>query len=459
MLNTLITIGSFLLAIGVLITVHEYGHFLIARLLGVKVLRFSIGFGKPLVMWHGGGADRVEYAIAPIPLGGYCRMLDEREGEVDAGEQHRAFNRQPLLKRAAILFAGPGFNLLLAVLCYWFVFMSGVPGLRPVVGAVAPHSAAAQVGIHKGDEIIAVGGGATPTWQAAELGLLNGVMNGGPVSLTVKPPQGPPQTVQLQVNGDSKELTKPGRLLPGLGLSIWRPTVPALIGQVEDNSPAAAAGLQVGDKVIESGGQPITSWHQWVDFIRQRPDQTVPVTVMRNNSRVTLQLHIGVAQASSKNGQSIGHVGAGVQVPPGFNDRLFTVQQYAPLPALGRAIGQTGQFSWLTLKTLWGMISGHVSWKSLMGPVGIAEYAGSAASAGLTAFVTFLALISISLGIANLFPIPVLDGGQLLYCAIEWIKGGPLSLRSQMLGQQIGITLLLALLSFTVFNDLTRIAG
>ncbi|HET7308134.1 MAG TPA: RIP metalloprotease RseP [Gammaproteobacteria bacterium] len=458
MLNTLITIGSFLLAIGVLITVHEYGHFLIARLLGVKVLRFSIGFGKPLAMWHGGGADRTEYAIAPIPLGGYCKMLDEREGEVDASEQHRAFNRQPLPKRAAILFAGPGFNLLLAVICYWVVFMTGVPGLRPVVGVVTPHSAAAEAGIGKGDEIVAVGGAATPTWQAVELGLLNSVMNGGPLSLKVKPPRGTPHTVELQPQESSKNLTKPGQLLPGLGLTIWRPTVPAVLGQVLENGPAASAGLQVGDKVVESGGHAIHTWHQWVQFIQQRPDQTVPVTVIRNGSRLKLHLHIGVTQGS-RGGQRIGHIGAGARVPPGFHDRMFTVQQYAPLPALARAFGQTGQFSWLTLKTIWGMIAGQVSWKSLMGPVGIAQYAGSAASAGLTAFVTFLALISISLGIANLFPIPMLDGGQLLYCAIEWIKGRPLSLRSQMLGQQIGITLLLALLSFTVFNDLTRIAG
>ncbi|HET7569343.1 MAG TPA: RIP metalloprotease RseP [Gammaproteobacteria bacterium] len=458
MLNTLITIGSFLLAIGVLITVHEYGHFLIARLLGVKVLRFSIGFGKPLVMWHGRSADRTEYAIAPIPLGGYCKMLDEREGEVDASEQHRAFNRQPLPKRAAILFAGPGFNLLLAVICYWVVFMTGVPGLRPVVGVVTPHSPAAEAGISKGDEIVAVDGSKTPTWQAVELGLLNGVMNGGPLTLKVKPPQGAPHTVELQPQESSKDLTKPGQLLPGLGLTIRQPTFPAVISQVVDGGPAAAAGFQVGDKVVESGGQAVQSWQQWVQYIQKRPDQTVPVTVIRNGHRVTLHLHIGVTQAPQSS-QRIGHVGAGVQVPAGFQDRMFTVQQYASLPALGRAIGQTGQFSWLTLKTIWGMIAGQVSWKSLMGPVGIAQYAGSAAVAGLTSFVTFLALISISLGVANLFPIPVLDGGQLLYCAIEWIKGSPLSLRSQMLGQQIGITLLLALFSFTVFNDLTRIAG
>ncbi|HET7371224.1 MAG TPA: RIP metalloprotease RseP [Gammaproteobacteria bacterium] len=452
MLNTLITIAAFLFALGLLVTVHEFGHYWVMRRVGVKVLKFSVGFGRALFSWRA-GRDRTEYAIAVLPLGGYVKPLDEREGEVPEADLPRAHNRQSLPKRAAIAAAGPAFNLLFAVLAYWVVFISGVPGLKPVVGPVAPHSAAAEAGFQRGDEIVAVDGSATPTWQAAVLSLLEEVMNGGSVAVEVKQRDGASRTLRLQIK-DSERLTQPGGLLPGLGLSPWQP--PAVIGSVVEGSPAAAAGFQVGDEVVASGGEPIDSWGQWVTFIQKHPGEIVPMVVLRNGTRQTLDVHIG---ATSRDGRRIGHVGAAVQVPEGVHDRMVTVQQYAPLAALGHAFSQTGEVSWLTLRMFWGMASGQASLKNLSGPIGIAQYAGNAASGGVITFATFLAVISISLGILNLLPIPVLDGGHLLFYAIEWIKGGPLSSRAELVGQQIGLTLLLVLIGFTVFNDLTRLAG
>lgn len=453
-MNTLITVGAFLVAIGVLVTVHEFGHYWVARRLGVKVLKFSIGFGRNLFSWHG-GRDRTEYAIAVLPLGGYVKMLDEREGEVAEAELHRAHNRQPLPSRAAIALAGPAFNLLFAVLAYWVVFVVGIPGLRPVVGPVTPHSPAAEAGFRHGDEIISVGGSPTPTWEAAGIALLNGVMNGGPIRIQARQPEGAPRTLELHA-ADTKALTRPGALLPGLGFSVWQPKVPALIGQVVPNSPAGAAGLRRGDKVIRSAGKPISGWQQWVDFIRAHPGQTVPVIVRRDGATQTLTLHIGTTQ---QNGETIGHIGAAPKVPDSIQDRLFAVEQYAPLAALGHAFGQTWEISSLTVRMFWEMATGHASWKNMSGPIGIADYAGSAASAGLVAFAGFLAVISISLAVLNLLPIPILDGGHLLYYALEWVKGGPLSMRAEMIGQQIGAALLLLLIGFAVFNDLTRLVG
>lgn len=451
MLNSLIAIAAFVFALGLLVTVHEFGHYWVMRRVGVKVLKFSIGFGRSLVSWRR-GRDRTEYVIAMLPLGGYVKPLDEREGNVSAEDLPRAHNRQSLPKRALIAFAGPAFNLLFAVLAYWVVFMVGIPGLKPVVGTVAPRTPAAQAGIRQGDEILSVDGVATPTWKVAVVSLLEGVMSNGAIALKVQQPDAAPRLVQLHAT-DSEKLTRPGSLLPGLGLSPW---LSATIGHVVDSSPAAHAGLKAGDKVIDSDGKPIDSWMQWVNFVRQHPGAHVSVTVMRGGARQTLALTIG---SMTNNGRTVGHIGAARQAPINQASRTVAVQQYGVVAGLGNAVVQTGKMSWLTLKMFWGMITGHASLKNLSGPVGIAEYAGQAASGGFVSFATFLALISISLGILNLLPIPVLDGGHLLFYAIEWVKGSPVSERIEIVGQQIGLTVLLALVGFTVFNDITRLVG
>jgi regulator of sigma E protease len=453
MLNTLITILAFLLVIGILIGVHEFGHYWVARRLGVKVVKFSIGFGRALASKRL-GRDQTEYVIAALPIGGYVKMLDEREGEVAPEDRHRAFNRQPLYKRVLILFAGPAFNLLLAAFCYWLVFIGGVPGLKPVVGAVTPQSPAALAGVKAGDEILAVNGTSTPTWQTANLRLLDGVMGGGRLNLEVRQPDRPSRTVSVRA-GNAERLTEPGALLPGLGLDPWRP--PAVIGRVVDGSPAARSGLGAGDTIVAAGGHPISTWADFVRFVRARPKQAIPVTVMRGGHRHSLSLAIG---SKAVNGKAIGHIGAArAPVPEKLRKKMTAVQQFGPAAALVHGVGKTASVSWLTIRMLWGMVTGQISLKNLSGPVSIARYAGSAVNAGGIAFATYLAIISISLGVLNLLPIPVLDGGQLLFCGIEWVKGAPMSMRAQLIGQQIGITLLLALMGFAVFNDLTRLAG
>lgn len=449
-MSLLITIGAFLFAIGVLTTVHEFGHFWVARKLGVKVLKFSVGFGRALFSWRS-RRDGVEYVIAVLPLGGYVKMLDEREAEVAAAEVDRAFNRQPLAKRTAIAAAGPAFNLLFAVLAYWCVLMSGIPGVRPLIGSVAPQSPAAQAGLRAGDEIVSVNGTTTPTWEAASLALLDGVMDQQTLDVTAKQSGSAPRKLRLHVH-DVNALTRPGGLLPGLGLEPWQ--LPAVVARLVPDGPAARSGVQSGDRVIEIGGKPISGWSALVQFVRAHPGETVPAKVQRNGAQIPLQLQIG---GRTENGQRVGFIG--VEVSEAGRDRLLSVERYAPLPALGHAFGKTGEISWLTLRMLWDMANGTASWKNLSGPIGIAQYAGAAVSAGATAFATFLAVISISLGILNLLPVPVLDGGHLLFYAIEWIKGGPLSTRTEVIGQQIGITLLLLLMGFVVFNDLARIMG
>ncbi len=446
---------AFVIAISILVAVHEFGHFWVARKLGVKVLRFSIGFGKPL--WSRRfGADDTEFAIAALPLGGYVKMLDEREAQVAPEDAARAFNRQSLTTRSAVILAGPLFNFLFAVVAYWLMFVSGVPGLKPIIGEVAPHSAAAVAGFVNGDQILRVKDAPTPTWDSATLELLDAALSADTADVLVQRRDGERKVLQFDFAARDDALDK-GGLLQNLGLSVWHPVLPAIIDRLVADGPAERAGLRPGDHVVAVDDVRIDNWSDWVDYIRAHPDNRLRVEVERGSERLQLTL---VPRKIEERGEAIGQIGAYVRPPPpGADEELRTLVRYGPLQAVSKSLANTWEMSALTVRTLWGMLAGRASVENISGPISIAQYAGYSASIGLASFLKFLAIVSISLGVLNLLPIPVLDGGHLLYNLIEWLRGQPLSEAAQQLGQQLGIVLLLMLMSIAFYNDLTRLFG
>lgn len=455
-LNSLL---AFIAAIALLVAIHEFGHYAVARLFGVKVLRYSIGFGQ--VLWsRRAGADQTEYCLSAIPLGGYVKLLDERDCAVSFAERGRAFNRQPGSVRIAILFAGPAFNLVFAVLAYALMFMNGVPGIKPVVGVVEPGSAAASAGLRAGDTIVSVGEHRVLTWESATLGILDELLANGSIRLDVsdRNPEASTEVRQvvLQTAGRESELTEPGQLFVKLGFKPWAPVPDAVIGELVAGGPAERAGIQSGDRVLAVDGIAVDNWAEWVDLVRARPGQRIDVSLMRGEE--ALDLAVDVETADSDAGR-IGRIGAAVLLSPGEFDFMRAEEQYGPVDALQRATVRTWEMSVLTLRMIWRMLVGDVSVKNISGPINIAQYAGYSASIGLSAFLGFLAVVSISLGVLNLLPVPMLDGGQIVYTLAEQVKGSPLSERAQMIGQQVGIGLLLLLMSFAFYNDISRLLG
>ncbi len=463
MLDIASSVLGFIVAVGILVTVHEFGHFWVARRLGFKVERFSVGFGRPLARWRGSAPDYTEYWLAAIPLGGYVKMLDEREGPVPEQDRERAFNRRPVPYRIAVLLAGPGFNFLFAVVAYWALFVAGVPGLKPVIGAVSDGSVAAEAGLLAQDEIRAIGGRPTETWEHAVLAILDRLLADGRLELTVQGADGDLRQVELDVRDRIGELTEPDQLFVGLGM---RPValhtfLPPVIGEVVAGAAAEQAGFRDGDVVLATGDAqtPVNSWEDWVEYVRARPGETVPVQILRDGQRRTLTLSIGETEDA---GRIIGWAGVWMaDPPPGLleevRDRLRAEQRYGVLAAIPMAAEKTWEMTTLTLRFLWRMVAGDVSVKNISGPIGIATYAGDSAQAGLGVFLSFLAVVSISLAIINLMPIPLLDGGQILYQLAEWVKGSPLSERALIVGQQVGMLFLIVLMTFVIYNDLTRI--
>ncbi len=446
---------SFLFAIAILVAVHEWGHYIVARMVGVKVLRFSIGFGRPL--WtRKFGDDQTEFCLSAIPIGGYVKLLDERDSAVTIAEQSRAFNRQSAPAKIAVLAAGPLLNFLFAIGAYWCMYMVGVPGVKPVVGAVEPETIAARAGLRSGDEINAVGGREVATWEGAILEILGQLLDDGAIELQVVGDDGGRRMAVLQAVGLESELTEPGRLFSGLGFSPWAPVVPAVIDELTPGGPAERAGLLAGDEVIATDSEPIASWQEWVEFIRARPEQSMTATVLRNGSEQVLQIHIG---AADENGKSIGRIGASVRISDDLMEGMRAEQRYGFFASFPIAVTKTWDMSVLTVRMIGSMVTGGVSIKNISGPINIAQIAGQTVNIGPIAFLGFLAIVSISLGILNLLPIPMLDGGQIVYQLAEAVKGSPLSERTQFFGQQVGIVFLLLLMSFAFYNDLARIFG
>jgi regulator of sigma E protease len=444
-MNLLITAAAFVVALGTLIVVHEFGHYLIARWSGVKVLRFSVGFGRALFTRRL-GRDQTEWVIAAFPLGGYVKMLDEREGEVPAADLHRAFNRQSVFKRFAIVLAGPVANFLLAIFVYWLLFMHGVPGSRPVVDPPVAGTPAAVAGFHSGDTITAIGETPARTWEEVRLALLKAAVAHRAVDIEVRTDDGKFALRKLDLSGIRPEQVN-SDFLDAVGLLPLKGGVRPVVETVLPGSVAERAGLHPGDRIVEVNGTPTTTWEQLVKAIRANPGVPTQLTVRKTSGE---QAVVTVTPESAKeNGQAIGRIGVGP----------FINVQYGPLSALWHGAKKTWDMSAFTLEMLGRMVIGEVSLKNLSGPLTIADYAGQSAQMGWMAYVSFIAVISISLGVLNLLPVPVLDGGHLMYYMAEIIRGRPVSDRALEIGQRIGMVVLFSLMAFAIYNDIYRLVG
>lgn len=444
----------FLLALGILIVVHEFGHYSVARLCGVKVLRFSLGFGTPLLVRRI-GPDQTEWVLSVFPLGGYVKMLDEREAPVAIHERHRAFNQKSVWQRIAIVAAGPLANFVLAIALYWGLYASGVEELRPRLGAPAEASLAAQAGFSEGDLVVGVEGRPVQTWQEFRWELINEALDKRVVVVETINDAREISFRKLDLSTATVDQDKQD-IAAQLGLTLQRPRVPAVLGKLSPGGSAEAAGLRAGDRVVRIGTRPVDDWTVLVSTVRDAPGQSLEVEVEREGSRFVTRV---VPATVEENGRPIGRIGVGVADAEGRREQMFVTVRYGLVDALGKGLDQTWDTAALSLTMMGRMIVGEVSVKNLSGPVTIADFAGQSARMGLSHYIKFLALISISLGVLNLLPVPVLDGGHLLYYVIEIIKGGPVSERVMEIGQQIGMILLAALMAFAFYNDINRLVA
>ncbi|MCI9875229.1 sigma E protease regulator RseP [Pseudomonas atacamensis] len=450
-MSALYMIAGTLIALGVLVTFHEFGHFWVARRCGVKVLRFSVGFGMPLLRWH--DKQGTEFVVAAIPLGGYVKMLDEREGEVPVDQLDQSFNRKSVRQRIAIVAAGPIANFLLALVFFWVLAMLGSEQVRPVIGAVESGSIAAKAGLNAGQEIVSIDGEPTSGWAAVNLQLVRRLGESGAIQLLVRE-QGStaesPRTLALDNWLKGADEPDPIR---SLGIRPWRPALPPVLAELDPKGPAQAAGLKTGDRLLALDGQPLDNWQQVVDTVRTRPDTKIMLRIERDNAQIDVPVTLA-ARGESK--APSGYLGAGVKAidwPP----EMIREVSYGPLAAIGEGARRTWTMSILTLDSLKKMLFGELSVKNLSGPITIAKVAGASAQSGVADFLNFLAYLSISLGVLNLLPIPVLDGGHLLFYLIEWVRGRPLSDRVQGWGIQIGISLVVGVMLLALVNDLGRL--
>jgi len=449
MITFIQTVLAFALVIGILVTVHEFGHYWVARTLGVKILRFSIGFGKPL--WQRRfGADQTELVIAAVPLGGYVKMLDEHEGEVAAEDVSRAFNRQSLAVRAAIVAAGPCFNFLFAIFAYTLMFMLGITGMKAIVGEVTPNSVAAQAQFEAGHEIIAVDGEPTRRWDSVIQSTLQHLLNNRQsLTYTVASEQ---HHYHLTLNLAALTIDDiaSGQFFEKLGIQPFRPPWPAIIGEVMPDSAAQRAGLLPGDQIMALDNQPIEEWHAWANYIAEHPGKTIKAQIKRDQQTITITLI-----PDTVNGRGL--MGVKYLMPPGYLDQYFATERYGFGTALVKGMNKTWEFSVLTLRVMAKMLVLQVSPHNISGPISIAEYAGRSVQLGIVAFLSFLGLVSVSLGVINLLPVPLLDGGHLLLYLIEFIKGNPVTEHTEYLLQRIGLAVLLSLMGLAIFNDLGRL--
>jgi regulator of sigma E protease len=449
----MITLLAFIAAIALLVVIHEMGHYWVARLCGVKVLRFSVGFGKAIYIKRFKNSE-TDWVISAIPLGGYVKMLDEREGDVAKHELHLAFNRQPVLQRMAIVVAGPVANLLLAIFLFWTLFIYGVPGLKPVLGEVLPNTVAAAASLHAQETVVRINGQAIENWEQVSWALLDAALQGvTEVQIEVR-------TIAGEIVGHVLDLRSftlgemNGDFLRALGLQPYQPLVRPVIGKVIEGGVAYRAGLRIDDKIWRVDGRNIEDWKDWVKVVRDHPGVPLRVEVERSGARFVLDL---TPEATSEANMTVGRIGAAPQIDQREFDALLTRVHYEPFAALGHSIRKTWEIAKVSLRSLGKMVIGEMSLKNLSGPITIADYAGQSAQIGVVAYLNCLALISISLGVLNLLPIPLLDGGHLLYYMVELIKGSPVSEEIWGIGQKIGVALLVTMMTLALFNDFNRL--
>ncbi len=445
------TIFAFVITLGILVSIHEFGHFWVARRCGVKVLRFSIGFGK--ILWRRTDRHGTEFAIAAIPLGGYVKMLDEREEQVPAIELDRAFNRKPVFSRIAIVAAGPLANFLLAIVVLAVMYMVGVRTLVPQVGEVLVDSPAAIAGIQPGDEIVAIDGTATPGWQAVNMALLSPIGESRDLDVSVRPEgsEGIRQRSITVVNWLAGQ-GQPDPLL-SLGIVPFTLPIPAVLGPLADDGAAVRDGLRAGDHILAVDGEPVIDWMQFVTLVQDSSNRPMQLVIERDGERQELEL---IPNSRTVNGVTTGFIGAGVQ-PVSWPDTMVRHLQFGPVAALVEGARETWSLTTLTFESLWKMMVGLVSVKNLSGPITIAKVAGASFDSGLENFLHLLAMLSVSLGVLNLLPVPVLDGGHLLYYLLEMVRGKPLSEKAQSFGLKIGMTLVVGVMVLAMYNDLSRL--
>ncbi|MEO8718634.1 MAG: RIP metalloprotease RseP [Burkholderiales bacterium] len=451
-MNFLYTVAAFIVALGVLIVVHEYGHYLVARLCGVKVLRFSVGFGRSLLSWRR-GRDQTEWVIAAIPFGGYVKMLDEREAPVAAHEVARAFNRQGVAKRLLIVCAGPLFNFLFAIAVYAGLYMVGVPEARPVLAEPAAATLAQAAGVRGGDLVRAVDDQPVATWQELRWRVLQAALQRESLRIAVVNARDQIAILNLDLSNFPADEVE-SDVLERIGLRLFRPALDPVLAQVIAGSAAARAGLEQGDRVTRIEDRPVATWEDLVREVRRRPGLPTRLQIQRGDLSMALQV---TPEELAVNGERIGRIGVAPEIPAAHAERIFVHVRHGPIASVALAAAKTWDISIFSLRMLGKMLLGQVSWKNLSGPVTIADFAGQSAQLGWIPYLTFLALISISLGVLNLLPIPPLDGGHLMFYLVEVLKGSPASERAIEFGQRVGIALLLVLMAFAFYNDLTRL--
>ncbi len=465
--NRLLTLFAFIITIGVIVTIHEYGHFQVARWCGIKVLRFSIGFGKPLFK-KTFGTDNTEFIIAAIPLGGYVKMLDEGELKAERedansevadrvyteAELARAFNRQSVYKRIAVVVAGPLANLLLAILIYWVLIMQGVAGIKPIVGEVNQGSVAAAAEIRAGDTIKVIDGEIVRSWSDASWALLNAAVDNKTIEVVTTNAENQTSRHRLKLEGLTKDAEVD--ILDKIGVTVFRPEIAPIIQKVLAGGAADQANILVGDQIMSIDGVQTDTWKEVVNIIKASPDKLLTFKVQREEGVREL---VVTPAAVAENNKTIGKVGAVAKMDQSKLDELTITQHYSVVRSLSLAISKTWTTSIFSLKMMWYMVTGQASWKSISGPVTIANYAGETAGMGLQPFLSFIALVSISIGILNLLPIPVLDGGHLMYYMAEIIKGSAVTEQTMLMGQKVGFGLLGLLMTLAIFNDINRIVA